>query len=63
LNIKVGLRLVDDLREAMQLSSVPRCTADVLQLEDLLDDLNNRELGIGRAGTVVESSTIEIVGS
>ena len=47
----------------MQLSSVPRCTADVLQLEDLLDDLNNRELGIGRAGTVVESSTIEIVGS
>ena len=61
LNVKVGLRLIDDLCEAMQPACIPRCTADTLQLEDGFDDLDDRQLRIGRARAVVEPCAVEVV--
>jgi hypothetical protein len=61
LNIKIGLGLIDNLLDAVELPSVPWCTADILQLENGLDNLSNRKLGIGRPRAVVEPRTQKAV--
>jgi hypothetical protein len=61
LNIEISLGLIDDLREAVQLASIPGCTTNILQLEDSLDNLGNRQLCIGHPGAVVEPGTVEVV--
>jgi hypothetical protein len=63
LNIEISLGLIDNLRNAVKLPSVPWCTTDILQLENGLDNLGNRKLGICRPRAVVESSTVKVVRS
>lgn len=54
-HVHARLRFVDNVYKGLELSCIPRSTANVLQLEDDLDDLRNGLFGAARPALVSRS--------
>jgi hypothetical protein len=59
LDIVISLGFIENLSEAVLPANIPRCTTDILQLEDSFDNLGNRHLSMRYPRAQVEPGTVD----